>query len=197
MEVNEAVSRISEIHAHLLKSELFRGYRPWPTAMTGAIAGIAAAVQATVLPAANAHEFALFWLVGGAACASLCFGDVARNYLRASPGERRRTLVALGQFAPTVVVGVIVSAMLIDRGPQYLPGLWSLLYALGLFSSRLHLPRSVGWVGLWFLATGTLLAVSGDAWRTPWSMGISFGCGQVALAAVFLHSIERSDRGHA
>ena len=37
---------------------------------------------------------------------------------------------------------------------ELLPGVWALFHALGLFASRLHLPRAVGWVGLWYLAAG-------------------------------------------
>ena len=58
---------------------------------------------------------------------------------------------ALGQFLPAVVVGTMVTAALVSSPDTaaLLPGLWALVYALGLFSSRLHLPRAVGWADRW------------------------------------------------
>ena len=45
MEVNRALDRISEIHDHLAKSEVFRGYRSIPVALSGVVALLAASAQ--------------------------------------------------------------------------------------------------------------------------------------------------------
>ena len=45
MEIHRALSQISEIHEHLTKGEVFRDYRSLPTALSGALALFAAALQ--------------------------------------------------------------------------------------------------------------------------------------------------------
>ncbi|MFQ5503918.1 MAG: hypothetical protein ACE5F1_03865 [Planctomycetota bacterium] len=196
MEVQEAVARISEIHAQLIKSEVFRGYRSWPMGATGALAVLAAALQTTIWPPASRTDFAVFWLLVAGVAGLVCCGDLAHGYLRAtSASARRRTRYALGQFAPALVAGVVTTACLLESAPDLLPGLWCLFFALGLFSSRLHLPRQVGWVALWYLVAGTVLLWNLSGVPSPWGMGFSFGGGQLALAFVFLTRIERQEHG--
>ena len=192
MEVHDAASRLSEIHAQLLKSEVFRGYRSWPMLSSGLLALLGAVLQATVIPPASAHELALFWLAVAAVAGSICFGDLAFGYQASkSASDRRRTRNALGQFLPSLMAGIVVSVLLLDSAPQLLPGLWSLFFALALFSSRLHLPRQIGWVALWYLFAGSVLLSQAGSLPTAWGMGLCFGLGQLALAWVFYSSIER------
>ena len=76
-----------------------------------------------------------------------------------------------------------------------LPGLWALLFGLGVFATRPYLPRAVGWVGLFYLAAGSLLV--GHAAITPslsgWSVGGVFGAGYLATALAFHRNLERPD----
>ena len=44
MELQKAISQISEIHAQVLRSEVFRGYRAVPMAITGGLAIAVAAI---------------------------------------------------------------------------------------------------------------------------------------------------------
>lgn len=198
MQLQKAMSQISEIHAQLSKAEVFRGYRAWPLATTGAIALLAAIVQANWLPAADAVEFASFWLVCAAVCALICGSDLVVG-LRREPNasERRRSLNAVGQFFPAILVGTVVTAALLRSEPAagLLPGLWALFFALGLFSSRLHLPRAVGWVALWFVVGGSIQLWTASSPPSPWRMGLCFGCGHLALAWVFFTNLERGRHG--
>lgn len=201
MRLQDAMSQISEIHDHLLKAEVFRGYRSWPMAATGVLAIAAAVLQSTWLVPADAIDFVLHWLVVAGFSAAVLSLDLAAGLLgdqRAS--QRRRTLRAVLQFAPALAAGGIVTVTLLRRGAFgacLLPGLWALVYALGLFASRLHLPRAAGWVAAWFLCAATFLladAGSGSS-PSPWAMGVPFGAGQLALAWVFHSNLERSRRG--
>jgi hypothetical protein len=45
MELNEAVARIAVLHRHIVRGQLFRGYRAIPTFLSGLLAFIACAVQ--------------------------------------------------------------------------------------------------------------------------------------------------------
>jgi len=192
MELNEAVSRISEIHAQLLKSEVFRGYRSWPVAMTGLIGLCAALLQPVVWSPRTGTEFAVYWVVVASVCISICCADLVYGYCAAtSSADRGRTRSAVVQFVPAWLAGAIATACLIETSPRLLPGLWAMFYALGLFSSRLHLPKAVGWVALWYLTSGGLMLSAAHEFVSPWGMGLCFGVGQLALAWVFYSRIER------
>ena len=67
-----------------------------------------------------------------------------------------------------------------------LPGLWQLIFSLGVFASCRFLPRQMFAVGVWYLAAGLFCLVAESAARalSPWEMGIPFGVGQLLVAAV-------------
>ena len=79
-----------------------------------------------------------------------------------------------------------------------LPGLWQLLFSLGVFASCRFLPRQTFVIGVWYLVTGlaTLVLQSGTRALLPWTMGIPFGVGQLLVAAIlrygFEHAIEET-----
>ena len=80
-----------------------------------------------------------------------------------------------------------------------LPGLWSLIFGLGVFASYRLLPQQVFWIGLYYFFCGTvcLLWGRGDQAFAPWQMGISFGGGQLLTAVVLYWFLERSDGSQA
>jgi hypothetical protein len=67
-----------------------------------------------------------------------------------------------------------------------LPGLWQLIFSLGVFASCRFLPRPMFAVGVWYLAAGLVCLVVASATRTlsPWMMGIPFGIGQLLVALI-------------
>jgi hypothetical protein len=67
-----------------------------------------------------------------------------------------------------------------------LPGLWEIIFSLGIFASCRFLPRQMFAVGVWYLASGLtcLILEAGSRTLSPWSMGIPFGVGQLLVAAV-------------
>ena len=201
MEVDRALSQISEIHEHLAKAELYRGYRSIPVGLSGAMALLAAGLQPGFVPPAAGAEFAAYWIVVAAIAGSVAGGGIVYNYLfREGEAARRVTRVAVGQLvAPFMLAAVLtLLALLVDRMDiAFLPGLWACLDSLGSFASRPYLPKRSGLVGLYYFAAGcTLLAVSGSGTSLlPWGMGLTFGLGQI-LAGVVLHlGRERKDRG--
>ena len=76
-----------------------------------------------------------------------------------------------------------------------LPGLWSLVFSLGVFASYRLLPRQVFWVGLYYglCGAGCLLFGQGAHALSGWQMGISFGGGQLLCAAILYWTLERTD----
>jgi hypothetical protein len=96
---------------------------------------------------------------------------------------------AIEQFLPAIVVGVLLTAVLIRVAPDdfwLLPGLWALVFSLGIFASCRFLPRQMFAVGVWYLAAGlcSVIVASGTRTFLPWTMGIPFGVGQLLVAAV-------------
>src|SRR5436305_1347818 len=49
------------------------------------------------------------------------------------------------------------------------------------------------WVGLFYMAAGTLCLTLREAALSPWAMGVPFGAGQLLAAAVLYWTLERTD----
>lgn len=197
MELERALHQISEIHDHLARSEVYRGYRSLPIAVAGVVAIVAAALQATLLPAADGLDFVRYWVVIAALCGALCSADIVYNHLfREDAFRRRGTRRVVAQFLPCIVAGAVITWCLARDEPliPLLPGLWALLFALGVLASRPYLPRATGWVGLLFVACGAgLLAARGSGVPSPWTVGLPFGGGLLLAALVHHYDIERAD----
>jgi hypothetical protein len=76
-----------------------------------------------------------------------------------------------------------------------LPGMWQLIFSLGVFSSCRFLPRPMIAAGLWYLLTGLVcIALADNRALSPLAMGIPYGAGQLLVAAILLlHSREGED----
>jgi hypothetical protein len=189
LEVAQALERIAEIHGHLDRGEVYRGYHPKLVAATGLV-GIAAAVaQPWLLPGAASREFLFYWM--GVAAGNLLFHwiTMAYVYLKEDEIARRRTRRVVSQFVPSVAAGAIAAFGILGafpRGVAALPGIWAITFGLGVFSSRPYLPRHIGWVGLWYLAGGGALLLLLPATFSLLSAGLGavFGIGQLGAALV-------------
>ncbi len=107
-------------------------------------------------------------------------------------------LSAAEQFLPAGLAGVLLTAVLLRFAPEslwMLPGLWQVVFALGVFASCRFLPRAMLAVGGWYLATALsclVLARAGDAF-SPWAMAAPFTIGQLMVAAVLQFGARRTD----
>ena len=74
-----------------------------------------------------------------------------------------------------------------------LPGIWQILFSLGIFASYRLLPRATFGVALFYLVAGVvcLATARGNGALSPWAMGIPFGFGQLYAAAVLYWTLER------
>ena len=191
-DVRQAISELQSIRGYMARCLEFRGYGPLTLALTGLLAIAAAAVQSLWL-ADPGHEFSRYlglWV--GAAAASLVL-IAAETIVRArrlhSALAMQMVYSAVEQFLPAIVVGILLTAVMVRTAPQglwMLPGLWQLLFSLGVFASCRFLPRATFWVGVWYLGTGmSCLALGGGHWAfSPWEMGIPFGIGHLMVAGV-------------
>ena len=78
---------------------------------------------------------------------------------------------------------------------QLLPGLWQIVFSLGVFASCRSLPRGMFAVGVWYLAVGlATLALAASAPFAALAMAIPFGAGQFLMAFV-LYRATGGDHG--
>lgn len=196
-DVSRALEQIAEIHGHLAKGEVYRGWRSFPVACSG-IVGLAAAFwQSMYGRPIEPWSFTAYW--AGIAGVSLAVGcaEIAWHYVRqASDTERRQSRCVIGQFLPAIVAGAIATGALLRLSPalaSLFPGLWALLYGVAIFAARPYIPRASGWVGLYFWSAGLALLWTAEGIDTlsPWSVGGTFGIGQLFGAMVLYWNLER------
>jgi hypothetical protein len=203
MELREALTQIAEIRQQMARGQIFRGYRAATAAFSGLVAVAAAIVQGTGT-VGDERRFVLLW-VGAAVLSLVAVGSemVIRSRRWASQVQRQLTLMAVEQFVPSLVAGGLLAWVFWDYLPGeiwMLPGLWMILFSLGVFASARLLPREVFGVAGYYLLAGILvLLISQDAaggWRlSPWLMGGTFGLGQMAIAAILYYKLERRHDG--
>jgi hypothetical protein len=92
----------------------------------------------------------------------------------------------------------MLTLVLVRSAPEslwMLPGLWQVLYSLGIFASCRLLPRATFGVAVFYLIAGllTLAFARGELAFSPWAMGLPFGAGQLFAAAVLYRTLECRD----
>src|SRR5580658_8481976 len=192
-ELQQALSEIHSIRNQVARGTEFRGYGPASIAVSGILALLVAAAQ-TQWMAAPAKADLTLWLgvwAGTAAVSVLLTGiETFARARRVHVGFAREMVQsAVEQFLPAVMVGFLLTVVMVRVAPRdcwMLPGLWELIFSLGVFASCRFLPRQMFAVGVWYLAAGLFCLAAGSVTRTllPWAMGVPFGIGQLLVAAV-------------
>jgi hypothetical protein len=105
--------------------------------------------------------------------------------------------MAVEQFLPSVAAGALITIVLVHYVPSVLwmlPGLWQVIFSIGVFSSCRFLPRPMIAAAAWYLFTGLLCIALGDNRAlAPAAMGLSYGIGQLIVAAILLVATPESD----
>lgn len=147
MQLDEALRQISDIRHQMARSEVFRGYRSMTVGFSGAAGLLAAALQSqwVASPASELGRYLVLWLGVAAASVTVAGTEMFWRAREAGAGlARQRTLLAVEQFLPCVVVGALLTLCIYRGAPHVawmLPGLWSLVYGLGVLASYRLLPR--------------------------------------------------------
>ena len=212
MNIHRALSDIAEIRAQLDRTETYRGFRSSAVGFSVVVLAIGAWAQSRWVTdwASQADVYLMIWLavaVLSAATAGvemLIRSRVSGNRL---VGKMHWSLAS--HIAPSFLVGFVVTLLIgahaievvAEAGGQQaksslvwaLPGLWSMIYSLGLFNCRRDLPAQALGVAIYFLLAGVILL--GCNWLTRdlggWQMLASFGVGQAFLGAVLFWNLER------
>lgn len=194
MDYSRAADQISAIHAQLAKAEIYRGYRPVPVALSGVCGLMGSLFQPFLVPRDNVRAWVLYWATIAVCSGVVASSETAFNYVWREPRHgRRRTRRVLGQLGPALLAGALITLIGVFDGElaPYLPGLWAMVFGLGVFASRPYLPRTTGWVALYYLTAGALLLAFGHGTVHQWTVGGTFAIGQFGTAAALTWNQER------
>ncbi len=197
-DLTQALAEISEIRAQVARGTQFRGYGPASTAVSGTLALIVAGAQAVWMKEGGRDvlPFLAVWVATAAVSVALAaFETIVRSRRVHSGFAAEMIQSAVEQFLPATIVGLLLTGVMLLAAPKelwMLPGLWELMFSLGVFASCRFLPRQMFAVGLWYLVCGLtcLMMASGPRTLSPWEMGIPFGVGQLLVAAVLRYGFE-------
>lgn len=194
-DLDRALGDISSIRQQMARSTEFRGYGPATMAATGIFAIAAAAAQALWVPDPSHHIFPYLciWILTALVSAALIgVQTVTRAHRMHSGIANEMIYMAVEQFLPAAGAGGLLTLVLSQYASSamwMLPGLWQLIFSLGVFSSCRFLPRAMVAAGMWYLLTGLTCIALGDSRAfSPWAMGVSFGVGQFLAAGILLVS---------
>jgi len=200
-DLEKALADITAIRTQIARGTLFRGYGPATIAATGVLAAVAAALQATRLPdpAAQPELYLALWVATAGFSAILIGIEMVARTRRIHTGLADEMLyAAVEQFVPAGVAGMLVTFVIwrfAPAGLMLLPGLWQIIFSLGVFASCRSLPRPMFAVAVWYLGAGLLNLALADGHNalSPWAMGVPFAAGQFAMAAMFYRDNGEND----
>lgn len=203
MQLRDALSDLKEIRAQLDRTTEFRGFRSMAVGLSGIMATAGAIVQLNWQDHWNGTlgEFLTVWLIV-ATCSIFAMG--IEIWIRSIQSPTRLTWKTyrnlIIQIAPSLFVGAVMTAAIAFsvRAAWMLPGIWALIYSLGLFACRQHLPRLTVWAAMYFMVGGTLCLGHSFLFRelaspqlSAWHMVILFGGGQFLLGWILYWTLER------
>jgi hypothetical protein len=192
-DLNKALVDISSMRRQMARSTEFRGYGPATLAGTAGFAVLAAIAQSFWVrdPASQIGTYLGIWIWTAAVSAGLIGIQMQTRSRRIHSGladEMIRT--AVEQFLPSAIAGALLTIVLVRWVPHAIwmvPGMWQIIFSLGVFSSCRFLPRPMIAAGAWYLLTGLACIALGDTRAlSPWAMGIPYGVGQLLVATILL-----------
>lgn len=188
--LTRALVDIRSIRRQVAQTTEFRGYGPLTLSATAVFALLAGVVQARWLPSPSGHpaEYVALWLSTGVLSASLIATQMLTRSNRLHSGMANEMVgIAVTQFLPAGVAGAILPFVLL-HSPQgvfwMLPGLWQIIFSLGVFASCRGLPRPMLLAGIWFLVSGFACIAVGDSRALqPATMSGAYAIGMAFVAS--------------
>jgi hypothetical protein len=195
-----ALGDISSIRKQVASTTEFRGYGPATLAATGVFALLAALTQQRLVPdpVTNLAGYLAIWITTAVVCCALTGVTMytrSRRIHSALSDEMIR--MAVEQFLPSLGAGLLLTIVVSSYVPQaawMLPGMWQILFSLGIFSSCRFLPRPMIAAGISYLLTGlACIAMGGPRALSPWAMGAPYAAGQFLTATILLISTREAN----
>jgi hypothetical protein len=198
-DVSRALEQLDEIHSRIARSNVYRGWRSLPVALSG-LAGLAAAWMqpASATGVVEPRAWVVYWLGTATAAFGIGCAHLLWHYLKEeSTTAKRRTEEVLSQFLPSLAAAAIITVgvMRLDAARAgLLPGIWAVCFSLGVFAARPFLPTAATLIAMYYAAAAVVLLWSAHALnaQSGWLVGGVFAAGQFMAAAVLYWSLERS-----
>ncbi|HEV2577233.1 MAG TPA: hypothetical protein VGU25_08480 [Acidobacteriaceae bacterium] len=198
-DLNRALVDIRSIRRQVARTTEFRGYGPLTLSATALLAVVAGVVQQRWIPEPAAHpvSYVALWLSTAIVCAALIATQMLTRANRFHSGIADEMIrMAVTQFLPAGVAGAVLPLVLLHAPREVfwmLPGLWQIIFSLGVFASCRCLPRWMLLVGAWFLLTGFVcLALGDNRALSAMMMSGAYGVGMAAVAAIHYFSWKAS-----
>jgi hypothetical protein len=199
MELQRALAQVAEIQDQLTRADVYRGYRSVPVAASGLIGLVAAWLQPAGL-VADPRAFVGYWAVIALCAGFVGISEIVYNYVVHDESlARRRTRRVVGQLLPSLLGAAVITGCFVQLSAALvplLPGIWAICFGIGIFASRPFLLRASGWTALYFYAMGVglLWTARGPESLSPWSVGGTFGVGQLFTAVVLYWNLENEEK---
>jgi hypothetical protein len=194
-DLNQALVDIRSIRRQVAQTTEFRGYGLATLFATAIMALLSGVTQARWLPEPAAHpaRYVALWLTTGFICAALIATQMLTRASRIHSGMADEMVrMAVAQFLPAAVAGAILPFVMLRVSPEVfwiLPGLWQIIFSLGVFASCRCLPRPMILAGVWFLVTGLACVSLGDIRSlAPATMSGAFAVGMALVGAIHYFS---------
>ncbi len=220
MNLNRALSDIAQIRAQLDRSEAYAGFRSLTVGLSAIFVIIGASVgQAWIGEStADTNGFLTVWVSVAVLSAIVCSIEMlVRNRISNSPLTERLHRSLIWQTTPALLVGCIVTVAIVRSESEnfsavgLLPGIWAMIYGLGLWACGSNLPKLAHVATLYFLLAGGIVLLGSSMteastdWssfqalpsfqRWPnWQMVVLFGTGQLMLSGILFWKFERGDQ---
>ena len=151
----------------------FTAVSGWGTVVIGATA-----IGASMLAAAthSTTRWLFIWLCEAALSVGITIYTMALKARAAKlPLWSEPARKILFSFAPPMAGGALLTLVMLEHGlVALLPGIWMLLYGIGVVAAGTFSVRIVPVMGLAFMAVGALALVAPASWATPF-MAAGFG----------------------
>ena len=198
-DLNRALIDIRSIRRQVAQTTEFRGYGPLTLSATAVLALLAGVVQSQWIaePADSPVLYVALWLSTAVLCAAIIATQMLTRARRLHSGMADEMIrIAVEQFLPAGVAGAILPFVLL-RGAHnvfwMLPGLWQIIFGLGVFASCRCLPGAMRLVGAWFLLTGfACIALGDERALAPVTMSGAYGVGMTLVAAIHYLSAKKA-----
>ena len=190
-DLDQALVDIRSIRLRVAESSQFYGYGPLTLSATAVFALLAGILQAHWIPEPELHpgQYVGLWLTIACVSAALIATQMMTRANRLHSGMADEMVrLAILQFLPAGIAGAVLPMLLLQVPHSVfwmLPGLWQIIFSLGVFASCRCMPRLMYLVGGWFLLTGLASIALGDSRALDAQvMSLAYAAGMAQVAVI-------------